>query len=108
MKKHGSVNLGLTGYDELFMTHEERVENRLPKIYDLPLSEIDPFPDHPFKVRMDEDMELLVQSVKERGVITRSPCVKKTMAAMRSSPATAGNGPASWQVWKPCGRKSKN
>ena len=70
MKKHGSVNLGLTGYDELFMTHEERVENRLPKIYDLPLSEIDPFPDHPFKVRMDEDMELLVQSVKERGVIT--------------------------------------
>lgn len=70
MKKHGSVNLGLTGYDELFMTYEERVENRLPKIYDLPLSEIDPFPDHPFKVRMDEDMELLVQSVKERGVIT--------------------------------------
>ena len=70
MKKQDGINLGLTGYEELFMTHEERVESRLPKIYDLPLSEIDPFPDHPFKVRMDEDMDLLVQSVREQGIIT--------------------------------------
>ena len=70
MKKQDGINLGLTGYEELFMTHEERVASRLPKIYDLPLSEIDPFPDHPFKVRMDEDMDLLVQSVREQGIIT--------------------------------------
>ena len=63
------ASLGRTGYDELFMTDAERQENRLPKIYDIPLSEIDDFPDHPFKVRMDEDMEQLVQSVRTRGVI---------------------------------------
>ena len=69
MKPGQEINLGLTGYDELFMTDAERQENRLPKIYDIPLSEIDDFPDHPFKVRMDEDMEQLVQSVRSRGVI---------------------------------------
>lgn len=65
-----SVDLGLTGYDELFMTSQERVENRLPKIRDIPISEIDDFPDHPFQVRLDADMDELVQSVKERGIIT--------------------------------------
>ena len=69
MAKDQRIDLGLTGYDELFMTDAERQENRLPKIYDIPLSEIDDFPDHPFKVRLDEDMEQLVQSVKARGVI---------------------------------------
>ena len=64
------IDLGMTAYDELFMTDEERVENRLPKIYDIPISEIDDFPDHPFKVRDDEDMENLIESIKERGVIT--------------------------------------
>ena len=69
MAKEQRIDLGLTGYDELFMTDAERQENHLPKIYDIPLSEIDDFPDHPFKVRMDEDMEQLVQSVRSRGVI---------------------------------------
>ena len=69
MKNGQKIDLGLTGYDELFMTEQERQENRLPKIYDIPLSEIDDFPDHPFKVRLDEDMDQLVQSVKDRGII---------------------------------------
>lgn len=69
MKDAKKQSLGLNGLDELFMTDWERAENKLPRIYDIPLSEIDDFPDHPFKVRMDEDMDLLVQSVKERGVI---------------------------------------
>jgi ParB family chromosome partitioning protein len=64
------IDLGMTGYDELFMNDEERKENRLPKIYDIPLAEIDDFPNHPYQVRMDEDMDQLVQSVKERGIIT--------------------------------------
>ena len=64
------IDLGLTGYDELFMSDDGRAENKLPKIYDIPLSEIDDFPDHPFKVMLDEDMDQLVQSVKERGIIT--------------------------------------
>ena len=60
----------MTGYDELFMNDQERAENRLPRIYDIPLSEIDDFPDHPFKVKDDEDMLQLVESVRERGIIT--------------------------------------
>ena len=68
--KRQKIDLGLTGYDELFMNDKERKENRLPKIYDIPLSEIDDFPEHPFKVRLDEDMDQLVESVKSRGVIT--------------------------------------
>ena len=64
------LDLGLTGYDELFMNDVERKENRLPKIYEIPLTEIDDFPNHPFKVKLDEDMDQLVESVKSRGVIT--------------------------------------
>ena len=64
------IDLGLTGYDELFMNDAERKENKLPRIYDVPISEIDDFPDHPFKVTIDEDMDQLVPSIKERGIIT--------------------------------------
>lgn len=64
------IDLGLTGYDELFMDDKSRAEAKLPRIYDIPLTEIDDFPDHPFQVRMDEDMEQLVESIKERGIIT--------------------------------------
>ena len=70
MKERPLIDLGMTGYDELFMNDAERREAALPKIYNIPLSEIDDFPDHPFQVRMDEDMDQLVESVMERGVIT--------------------------------------
>ena len=70
MRERPKLDLGMTGYDEMFMNDQERAENRLPKIFDIPLTEIDDFPDHPFKVRLDEDMEQLVESVKNRGVIT--------------------------------------
>ena len=56
--------------DELFSSQAERDEAKLAKIRDIPISEIDDFPDHPFHVRDDEDMMRLVESVKERGVIT--------------------------------------
>ena len=56
--------------DELFSSQEERDEAKLSKIRDIPLEEIDDFPDHPFQVREDEDMFQLVESIKERGVIT--------------------------------------
>ena len=63
------IDLGLTGLDELFMDDKERAESKLPKIYEIPLSEIDEFPNHPFHVRLDEDMDQLVESIKERGII---------------------------------------
>ena len=69
MKDAKKQSLGLNGLDELFMNDQERAENKLPRIYDVPLREIDDFPDHPFKVKLDEDMDQLVESIKERGVI---------------------------------------
>lgn len=69
MRNGQKLDLGLTGYAELFMTDEERKTQVLPRIVDIPLDMIDDFPDHPFKVRMDEDMQQLVESVKERGLI---------------------------------------
>ena len=70
MKNVPKIDLGLTGYDELFMNDTERMETKLPHIYDIPLELIDDFPGHPFKVRNDEDMMQLMESVKERGIIT--------------------------------------
>lgn len=64
------IDLGLTALDELFMTDEGREESKLPRIYDIPLDQIDDMPNHPYKVRMDEDMEALVESVKNHGIIT--------------------------------------
>ena len=78
MKERPLIDLGMTGYDELFMNDAERQEATLPKIYNIPLSEIDDFPNHPFQVRLDEDMDQLVESVKERGVITPITLRRKT------------------------------
>ncbi len=60
----------LTTLDDLFKTQEVLDDEKLSKIRDIPITEIDDFPDHPFKVRDDEDMFQLVESIKERGVIT--------------------------------------
>ena len=70
MKEGKKLDLGLTGLDKLFSTEQERMESQLPKIYDIPLSEIDDFPDHPYKVKEDEDMDQLVQSIKDNGILT--------------------------------------
>ncbi len=71
-------SIELTAYDDLFQTDESRAEAALSKIRDIPISEIDEFPDHPFKVLMDEDMEQLVDSIKRNGVMTPATvCLKE-------------------------------
>ena len=67
----------MNGFDEIFMDSEDLKKNQLPKIFQIPLTEIDDFPDHPFKVKLDEDMDQLVESIKERGVITPITLRKK-------------------------------
>ncbi len=70
MKKNG-IDLGLReAFDDLFSTQEDRDNAKRTFLRDIPVAEISDFPDHPFKVRMDEDMENLVESVKERGVLS--------------------------------------
>ena len=70
MARSRENKIGLTAYDDLFETDESRAEAALSKIREIPISEIDEFPDHPFKVLMDEDMEQLVESIKRNGVMT--------------------------------------
>ena len=77
MSSGQSIDLGLTGYDELFMDDSSRKEEKLPRIYDIPLSEIDDFPDHPFQVKLDEDMAQLVKSILANGIITPVTLRKK-------------------------------
>ena len=70
MARSRETKIELTAYDDLFQTDESREEAKLSKIRDISISEIDEFPDHPFKVLMDEDMEQLVESIKRNGVMT--------------------------------------
>ena len=70
MARNKSTEIELTAYDDLFQTDESREEAKLSKIRDIPISEIDEFPDRPFKVLIDEDMEQLVESIKRNGVMT--------------------------------------
>ena len=70
MARSRETKIELTAYDDLFQTDESREEEKLSKIRDIPISEINEFPDHPFKVLMDEDMEQLVESIKRNGVMT--------------------------------------
>lgn len=77
MARSRETKIELTAYDDLFQTDESREEAKLSKIRDIPISEIDEFPDHPFKVLMDEDMEQLVESIKRNGVMTPATVLLK-------------------------------
>ena len=75
--KENKIDLGLTGYNELFSNEASRNESKCPKPTDVPLSQIDDAPNHPFKVRIDEDMYKLAESIKENGVIVPAIIRKK-------------------------------
>ena len=77
MAKDRNEEMRLPSLDELFSSQEERDDAKLKRIHEIPISEIDPFPDHPFHVRDDEDMMNLVESVKTNGVITPATVRKK-------------------------------
>ena len=63
------IEFDLPTLDDLFSSQEERDEQKLAKIREIPIDLIDDFPDHPYHVREDEDMLQLIESVKERGVL---------------------------------------
>lgn len=68
MAKNSVAGL-LTSVDDLFSTQESRDEAKLERVINLPPGEISDFPNHPFKVRMDEGMQQMAESVKEHGVL---------------------------------------
>ena len=63
-------NIKLPSLDNLFSTEEERQDAKLEKVQNIPLSELYPFKNHPFHVRDDEEMDKMVDSIKEYGVMT--------------------------------------
>lgn len=77
MAKSNALKMKLPSVDDLFSTEEQRQEAKLAKIYDIPLSEIDDFPDHPYRVLDDEDMKTLMESIEERGIITPATVHRK-------------------------------
>lgn len=77
MARKQEIDFDLPKLDDLFTTQEERDEAKLKKIYDIPIDQIDDFPDHPFKVIDDEDMLSLTESIKEYGIITPAIVRKK-------------------------------
>ena len=69
MSKERNTDFTLNSLDDLFTSQNERDNGYLPNIQDIPLELLDDFPNHPFKVRDDEDMLKLIESVSERGVL---------------------------------------
>ena len=68
--KNQTIDLGLRGYDELFMTEQEGADTRKPNVEELPLSELTPFKNHPFKVKNDAEMAELMKSIADAGVLS--------------------------------------
>ena len=77
MSKREKIEYDLPMLDDLFSSQEQREEAKLKKIYDIPLDEIDDFPNHPFKIKDDDDMLELVESVRQYGIITPAILRKK-------------------------------
>ena len=70
MKNDRLIDLGLTGYEELFMSTEERLDAKKPKVETIPLADLTPFRNHPFKVKEDEEMAQLMRSIADAGVLS--------------------------------------
>ena len=77
MKNDRLIDLGLTGYEELFMSTEERLDAKKPKVEAIPLAALTPFRNHPFKVKEDEEMAQLMRSIAEAGVL--SPALARSL-----------------------------
>ena len=77
MKNDRSIDLGLTGYEELFKSTEERLDARKPKVEAIPLAALTPFRNHPFQVKEDEEMAQLIRSIADAGVL--SPALSRPL-----------------------------
>ena len=91
-----SVNASLSSYDDIFSTEESRQEEQREQVQQIPIGELFPFKNHPFKVLDDDSMSDTVESVKQYGVL--SPLI----ARPRPKGGTAVNTLRSWPDWKPC------
>ncbi len=97
-----NANLALKGLDEMFSTEESRQEQKREQVQQIPIEELFPFKEHPFKVLDDEAMQRTVESVAQYGVLAPLIARPARKADMRSSPATAVSTPPSLPGWTRC------
>ena len=100
--KSSAKKIELASVDDLFSTEEGRQDAKLEKIQEIPLSELHPFKNHPFKVKDDEAMMETADSIKQYGVqFLRLPALTRRVV-MNWWPDTGGTEPVSWQKRRPC------
>lgn len=87
--------------DDMFSSETDRQRESGDLVTEVPLSELHPFVGHPFEVRDDEDMQKLVDSIRENGVLTNLTVRRRAEVGMRSSVGTGGSMPRSGQGWIP-------
>ena len=100
MKNDRLIDLGLTGYEELFMSTEERLDAKKPKVEAIPLAALTPFRNHPFKVKEDEEMAQLMRSIADAGVL--SPALARPLPDGGYEPISGGWQRARRWGWTPC------
>ena len=97
-----SLNVSLKGADDIFSTEESRQEQQREQVQQIPIGELFPFKNHPFKVLDDESMQRTVESVEQYGVLSPLIARPRPEVAMRSSPGTAVSTLHSLPGWMPC------
>ena len=100
--KSSAKKIELASVDDLFSTEEGRQDAKLEKIQEIPLSELHPFRNHPFKVKDDEAMMETADSIKQYGVLVRRLPDQTRRAVMNWWPDTGGTEPVNWQKRRPC------
>ena len=100
--KSSAKRVELASVDDLFSTEESRADAQREKVLEIPLSELHPFKDHPFKVKDDDAMMETADSIRQYGVLVPAIAVPTPTAAMSWSPDTGGTGPVSWRARIPC------
>ena len=97
-----SGNLALKGLDDLFSTEENRQEEQREQVQQIPIDELHPFTNHPFKVLDDEAMTRTVESIAQYGVLAPLIARPRPVTATRSSPGTAVSMQLNLPGWIPC------
>lgn len=97
-----NANLALKGLDEMFSTEESRQEQKWEQVQQIPIEELFPFKEHPFKVLDDEAMQRTVESVAQYGVLAPLIARPRPEGGYESSPATAVSMPPSLPDWTRC------
>ena len=98
----GSLNVSLKGADDIFSTEESRQEQQREQVQQIPIGELFPFKNHPFKVLDDESMQRTVESVEQYGVLSPLIARHARKVATRSSLGTAVSTLHSLLGWMPC------